>query len=162
MAAGAIGWTGRLDDVVAVTPQHELEGVVYKRLDSRYRPGRRTSAWRKHKHRRTETLAVTAWRPGDREPDTFYLARRRPDGALASAGAAQLGLTPDRREELRAALRGLETTRERRRRPRPVAPGVALVVSAHGCADAPLRDAIIRDIVSFPDVAQPPAGQRGG
>src|SRR4051812_4815569 len=37
----ASAWTERLDDVVAVTREHGLEGVVYKRLDSVYRPGRR-------------------------------------------------------------------------------------------------------------------------
>lgn len=38
----APSWTERLDDVVEVTRAHELEGVVCKRLDSVYRPGRRS------------------------------------------------------------------------------------------------------------------------
>ena len=62
-------WTERFDDVVEVTRAHELEGVVYKRLDAPYRPWRRSHAWRKLKHRRQETLAVSAWTPGDRRPD---------------------------------------------------------------------------------------------
>ena len=31
-------WTGDLDDVVAVTCAHQLEGIVFERLDSRYEP----------------------------------------------------------------------------------------------------------------------------
>src|SRR4030088_2497739 len=42
-----------------------LEGVVAKRLDSPYEPGRRTGAWIKIKHRRTAKLVVGGWMPGD-------------------------------------------------------------------------------------------------
>jgi bifunctional non-homologous end joining protein LigD len=63
----APAWTERFDDVVEVTRAHELEGVVYKRLEAPYRPGRRSRAWREFTHRRQETLArgerVDAWRP---------------------------------------------------------------------------------------------------
>lgn len=38
-----------LDDVLAGCDQLAMEGVVLKRLDSRYRPGRRTTDWRKVK-----------------------------------------------------------------------------------------------------------------
>ena len=65
-----------------VTRAHELEGVVFKRLDAPYRPGHRSHAWRKLKHRRHETLAISAWTPGDRQPDTFYLSRADPSGEL--------------------------------------------------------------------------------
>ena len=40
---------------------------MFKRLDAVYRPGRRSTAWRKLKHRREHTLAVAAWTPGERE-----------------------------------------------------------------------------------------------
>src|SRR3954447_12247212 len=36
----APSWTERHEDVVDVTRAHELEGVVFKRLDAPYRPGR--------------------------------------------------------------------------------------------------------------------------
>ena len=151
----APSWTERLDDVLAVTREHELEGVVYKRLDSPYRPGRRSNAWRKHKHRRDETLAVSAWTPGDREPDTFYLTRPAPDGHARFAGSVQLGLSGDERERLRGALAQLESTTPRRRRIRTVQPGVSLVVSAHGVAGGPLRDAIIRQVIVEPTPGAP-------
>ena len=47
----------------AVTAQG-LEGVVAKRRDSRYEPGRRSSAWIKVKVRRHQELVVAGWLPG--------------------------------------------------------------------------------------------------
>jgi len=42
-----------------------LEGVVAKRLDSHYEPGRRSGAWIKIKHRRSTELVVGGWMPGE-------------------------------------------------------------------------------------------------
>jgi bifunctional non-homologous end joining protein LigD len=124
------GWTDRFDDVVAVTREHGLEGVVFKRRDSAYRPGRRSPAWRKLKHRRDETLSVAAWSPGDRELDTYYLARLGADGEPTFAGAVHLGLDAQRREALRRLMNLHALPATRRRRIRPVRLGVSLVVSA--------------------------------
>lgn len=41
-----------------------LEGVVAKRLDSRYEPGRRSAAWLKVKSLRRQELVVGGWLPG--------------------------------------------------------------------------------------------------
>jgi bifunctional non-homologous end joining protein LigD len=46
-------------DVMAASREAGLEGVVAKRLSSPYEPGRRSGAWRKHKHRRAEWFVVT-------------------------------------------------------------------------------------------------------
>jgi bifunctional non-homologous end joining protein LigD len=143
----APAWTERHDDVHDVTREHGLEGVVYKRLDSPYRAGKRSSAWRKVKHRRHETLAVAGWTPGDREPDTYYLARPGVDGEAVFAGAVQLSLDAQRREQLRHLMDQHGMPTPRRRRVRPVRPGVSLVVSGHGPAGTPLRDAVIRDVL---------------
>jgi bifunctional non-homologous end joining protein LigD len=43
--------------------QHELEGVVAKRLSSRYLPGRRSRSWVKVKRFHRATLVVTGWVP---------------------------------------------------------------------------------------------------
>ena len=42
-----------------------LEGVVAKRRDSRYEPGRRSAAWVKVKVRRRQELVVAGWLPGN-------------------------------------------------------------------------------------------------
>ncbi len=42
-----------------------LEGVVAKRLGSAYLPGRRSDTWLKIKHRRTQSVVIGGWRPGE-------------------------------------------------------------------------------------------------
>jgi bifunctional non-homologous end joining protein LigD len=129
--------------------------VVFKRLDSSYRPGRRSNAWRKYKHRRRETLAVSAWAPGDRQPDTFYLTRIADNGQPSFAGAVQLGLDRAPRERLRrlVLVHDLAAPRRRRRRIRAVAPGISLVVDSRGVVGGTLRDALIRDVLADDDRA---------
>ena len=116
-----------------------------KRLDAPYTPGRRTGAWLKHKHRRRETFAVTGWRPAPatgRRLDAFFVARADVDGTLRPAGSAEIGLSGDERELLRAALE------QRRVRSRGgahhVAAGVWLDIDFHGSDRGPLRDPVMR------------------
>jgi bifunctional non-homologous end joining protein LigD len=42
-----------------------LEGVVAKRRDSRYQPGRRSDCWLKLKHVRRTSVVIAGWKPGD-------------------------------------------------------------------------------------------------
>ncbi len=137
---------GEGEALVAATADQGLEGVVVKRLDAPYAPGRRSSAWVKRKHRRRERFVVTGWRERDGELPEFLLARRR-NGGLAPAGSASLGLDAGRRGELLAALSAHELPAKRRRSSvRWAAPLVELSADVHGPADGPVRDAIICDI----------------
>jgi bifunctional non-homologous end joining protein LigD len=52
-------------DVLAVSREHGLEGVVAKRLDSRYEPGARSPAWRKIKNVRRQEVVIGGWKPGE-------------------------------------------------------------------------------------------------
>ena len=53
-----------------------LEGVVAKRLSSTYIPGRRRTAWVKHKLRREERLAMTGVRrTSDAVAEAVFVAR---------------------------------------------------------------------------------------
>ncbi|MBV9857959.1 MAG: non-homologous end-joining DNA ligase [Streptosporangiaceae bacterium] len=55
------------DDFAAVraaSVEHGLEGVVAKRLDSRYEPGERTGSWRKIKNSLRQEVVVAGWKPG--------------------------------------------------------------------------------------------------
>jgi bifunctional non-homologous end joining protein LigD len=52
-------------DVLAASGQHGLEGVVAKRLDSRYEPGSRSAAWRKVKHTYRQEVVIGGWKPGE-------------------------------------------------------------------------------------------------
>ncbi|HEX5191341.1 MAG TPA: non-homologous end-joining DNA ligase [Solirubrobacteraceae bacterium] len=47
------------------TREQGLEGVVAKRLDSRYEPGRRNGCWIKVKHLRRQELVIGGWLPGE-------------------------------------------------------------------------------------------------
>jgi bifunctional non-homologous end joining protein LigD len=52
------------EDLRAVSRQHGLEGVVAKRLESRYEPGRRTGSWIKIKNVHKQEAVVGGWKPG--------------------------------------------------------------------------------------------------
>lgn len=51
--------------VLAATLAQGMEGVVAKRRDSPYLPGRRSDCWVKVKHVRRTSAVVVGWKPGD-------------------------------------------------------------------------------------------------
>ena len=53
-----------VQDVLAVSKEHGMEGVVAKRLDSVYVPGIRTDYWRKVKNHRYQEAVVAGYKPG--------------------------------------------------------------------------------------------------
>lgn len=58
--------------VLAASRRPGIEGVVAKRLDSAYLPGRRSEHWRKVKNPRQQAVVVGGWRPGaGRRAGTF-------------------------------------------------------------------------------------------
>ena len=89
------------------TAAQGLEGVMAKRLDSRYEPGRRTGAWIKIKHTRRQELVIGGWIPGEgrrRESIGALLMGHFQDGRLRYAGRVGTGFTGRTLEELSAAL----------------------------------------------------------
>jgi bifunctional non-homologous end joining protein LigD len=60
--AAHIGEGARLS---AATREQGLEGIVAKRLDSRYEPGRRPGTWVKIKHTLRQELVIGGWLPGE-------------------------------------------------------------------------------------------------
>ncbi|HWH29615.1 MAG TPA: non-homologous end-joining DNA ligase [Mycobacteriales bacterium] len=55
--------TGRA--VLEATRAQGMEGVVAKRRDSRYQPGRRSDCWVKVKHVQRQTTVIAGWKPGE-------------------------------------------------------------------------------------------------
>ncbi len=51
-------------ELLAVAEQRDLEGVVVKRVDSRYHPGTRSKSWLKIKVRRRQEFLVGGWLEG--------------------------------------------------------------------------------------------------
>jgi len=55
---------GDIHEALAMSRELGLEGVVAKKRDGRYSVGRRSAAWIKIKHVRTQEVVVGGWRPG--------------------------------------------------------------------------------------------------
>lgn len=91
------------------TLEQGLEGVVSKRLSSRYRPGRRSPDWLKFPHRASRSVVIGGWRPetgSDRRLGAVLVGRPTPVG-LAYLGRVGSGLAGREQERVLAALEGL-------------------------------------------------------
>ncbi len=87
-----------------------LEGVIAKRLDSSYDPGRRTGAWLKVKNRRRQELVIGGWVPGEgrrTERVGALLMGYHEDGAFRFAGRVGTGFTEATLAQLTARLEPL-------------------------------------------------------
>lgn len=141
-------YPGGVGELLTVTAEHELEGIVAKRLDSVWRPGARSSSWVKVKHRRSVIYTVTAWQPGDAgELDAYGISRTDDAGQLVPVGSVSFGLTGDERARLRARAAELELPARRRGRWRPLQPLVRVEVAHHGSPAGPLRDPVLRAVL---------------
>lgn len=100
-------------DVWAVSRQHHLEGIMAKRLGSRYEPGRRTASWRKIKNVHRQEVVVGGWKPGEGNRASLIgsLIIGVYEGAsLVYAGHVGTGFTDS---SLRALTRQLEPLRRK-------------------------------------------------
>ena len=92
---------------LAASLQQGLEGVVCKRLESVYTPGRRSTSWIKVKHARMQEVVVIGWEPGQGrragEVGALLLAVHR-DGELRYAGQVGTGFTDRILADLRRQL----------------------------------------------------------
>jgi len=88
--------------------EHELEGVVAKRADSRYETGRRSRRWLKVKAPKTALLCVAGWQPGrgSRARLGSLLLAGYADGELRYAGNVGSGLSEAAIDDLLARLGG--------------------------------------------------------
>lgn len=92
-----------------------LEGVIAKRLDAPYEPGRRSGAWIKVKNARRQEFVIGGYTPGERGPIGALLlgyydaveGRRR----LRYAGGVGTGFTADDLARLYARLKPLAVAR---------------------------------------------------
>ncbi|GAB2962360.1 non-homologous end-joining DNA ligase [Saccharothrix stipae] len=97
-------------DVLAVAADYGLEGVVAKRITSRYEPGRRSTAWVKAPLVRTQEVLIGGWRPGDgRRAGTVgsLLLGVPSDDGLRYVGKVGTGFTHSALLDLRERLQPL-------------------------------------------------------
>jgi bifunctional non-homologous end joining protein LigD len=84
------------DALYEITRQHALEGVVAKRVDSPYLPGRRSPQWIKSKHRTEQEFVIGGYLTGTGSRvglGSLLLGVYEPDATLRFVGAAGSGLT---------------------------------------------------------------------
>jgi len=89
--------------LLKATQAQGLEGVLAKRLDSTYEPGRRSGAWLKIKHTIRQELVIGGWLPGEgRRAQRIgaLLMGYHADGALRYAGRVGTGFTDKTLAEL--------------------------------------------------------------
>jgi bifunctional non-homologous end joining protein LigD len=102
------GVSGR--DILTATVANGLEGVVAKRRDSVYRPGRRSTDWIKVKSFRTQEVVIGGWSDGrgERQGELGALLLGLPDdGGLRYVGKVGTGFTTRDRQALLDELRPL-------------------------------------------------------
>ncbi|HEX5526827.1 MAG TPA: non-homologous end-joining DNA ligase [Solirubrobacterales bacterium] len=56
---------GHAEELLAASAEQGLEGIVLKRLDSAYAPGKRTGAWLKVKNTLRQEMVIGGWTPGE-------------------------------------------------------------------------------------------------
>jgi bifunctional non-homologous end joining protein LigD len=111
---GPIRWVshiiGRGPDVFAAARAHGLEGIVSKRRDGPYRPGKRDTSWQKTKCVQRQEFVIGGFTDpeGSREGIGALLLGYYDDGRLVYAGKVGTGFTQALALELRRALGGIE------------------------------------------------------
>ena len=97
--------------MVDASEQQGLEGVVAKRLDSRYEPGARSGAWLKVKNKMSQELVIGGWLPGEggrRNTLGSLAVGYYDDGSLRYAGNVGTGFTQRTLAELLQELQQRE------------------------------------------------------
>ena len=98
-------------EVLEAVRAQGLEGIIAKRLDSRYEPGRRGGSWLKVKNVQRDEFVIGAWMPGEgrRRESIGSLAVGQWDGGeLRYAGNVGTGFSDAELERLAGILAPLE------------------------------------------------------
>lgn len=103
---------GHGEQAMAVSKAQGLEGVLAKRHDSQYHPGRRSPSWVKVKHQRMQEVVIGGWSPGAGRREggigSLLLGVPDDDGRLVYAGHVGTGFTQRMLTDLGARLRAAE------------------------------------------------------
>lgn len=98
-------------ELLEATRAQGLEGVIAKRMDSRYRPGTRTKDWRKIKNRVRTSVTIGGFTTGTGNRSSTFgallVGRRAADGRIEFAGGVGTGFDQRTLETMTARLRAL-------------------------------------------------------
>ncbi|HEY4994030.1 MAG TPA: ATP-dependent DNA ligase [Nakamurella sp.] len=104
---------GTVRDALQGSVDQHWEGIVAKRIDSTYLPGKRSRSWIKIKNFRDLEVVIVGWKPGAGRRDgslgSLLLAVPDPDGTLRYAGKVGTGFTDVILDQLMAALKPLRS-----------------------------------------------------
>jgi DNA ligase D-like protein (predicted ligase) len=99
----------KADEMLAFVREHGLEGVVAKRRDSIYQPGKRSGLWVKHRINLGQEFVIGGYTPGSNGFDAIIIGFYRGDD-LIYAGRVRAGFVPASRREVFAQIKDLKTT----------------------------------------------------
>ena len=125
--------------LLAATAEQGLEGVVAKRLDSPYEPGRRSPCWMKVKNVDRQELVVGGWMPGEgrrRERIGALLVGVRRGRRAALRRPGRHGFTEAELDRLADAARAAASATRRRSTP-PSSPSRRAAPCASSRASSP-------------------------
>ena len=93
-------------DLLSAAKEHSLEGIIAKRKNSIYEPGKRSGAWLKHRINRGQEFVIGGYTPGhpfDALIVGYYVGEK-----LCYVGKVRNGFVPEVRREVYRKLKGLE------------------------------------------------------
>jgi DNA ligase D-like protein (predicted ligase) len=94
-------------DLIAAAKQLGFEGIVAKRKDSSYEPGKRSGAWVKYRINRAQEFVIGGYTPG--HPLDAVIVGYYDENRLICVGKVRNGFVPHLRREVASRLRGLRT-----------------------------------------------------
>ena len=99
-------------DALEYSRKHRWEGVVAKKWESTYQPGRRSSSWIKDKNWNTQEVVIGGWRAGEGGRTSgigALLLGIASEGGLQFAGRVGTGFTEKELTKLKRILKPLHT-----------------------------------------------------
>jgi bifunctional non-homologous end joining protein LigD len=103
---------GDIDAAMQTSRSLGLEGVVAKRRESTYSPGKRVRSWIKVKHHLAQEIVIGGWRPGNgtraHRVGSLLMGIPDGDGGLRFVGRVGTGFSDRDLEQLGTRLRRLE------------------------------------------------------
>ena len=91
--------------MLAFVKEHSLEGIVAKRADSPYEPGKRSGLWCKYRINLRQDFVIGGYTPGDPFDALIVGVYRGED--LMFAGRVRAGFVPATRRAVLRKLKGL-------------------------------------------------------
>jgi len=99
-----------LPDLIRSVKAQGLEGIVAKRLDSRYEPGLRSGMWQKMRVNQGQEFVIGGYTASAKNFDALIFGYYK-DNQLIYAARTRNGFTPASREKLFRQIRGMEINR---------------------------------------------------